>query len=120
MQRVILHARGIASFIYQHPAYELLPLDGEEGESEEQVLGRVYMVTMFRAKDERLNKVLKERINSTGKIYVSGTIWDGRSAVRCAVSNWRVKGERDGEGGWEVVEKVLDEVSRTCLKGVDA
>lgn len=65
------------------------------------------MIVLFRAKEERVNKSLKERINATGKIYVSGTIWDGREAVRIAVGNWRVE---DGEQGWEVVKEVLKEV----------
>lgn len=65
------------------------------------------MVVLFRAKEERVNKSLKERINGTGKIYVSGTMWDGREAVRVAVGNWRVG---EGEEGWRVVEEVLEEV----------
>lgn len=65
------------------------------------------MVVLFRAKEERVNKRLKESINATGKIYVSGTMWDGREAVRVAVGNWRVE---EGEQGWAVVEGVLEEV----------
>ena len=70
------------------------------------------MVVLFRAKDEGLNEQLKERINATGKMYVSGTMWQGKKAVRCAVSNWRVGGEKaaPGGGGWRVVEHVLQEV----------
>lgn len=65
------------------------------------------MVVLFRAKEERVNKSLRESINARGKIYVSGTMWDGREAVRLAVGNWRVE---EGDQGWEVVREVLDEV----------
>jgi hypothetical protein len=38
------------------------------------------------AKEEELNQVLVKKINGTRKMYVSGTKWEGRSAVRVAVS----------------------------------
>lgn len=104
--RLVLHARGIARHIYNHPAYDLLPAS-EEDEDEDAVIGKVFIVVLFRAKAEKLNKVLKERINKGGKMYVSGTMWDGREAVRIAVGNWRVGA---GVEGWEVVREVLENV----------
>lgn len=106
MTRLVLHARGIARHIHRHPAYELLPVE-KDAEDEETLIRKVFMVVLFRAKEEKINKSLKESINATGKIYVSGTMWDGREAVRVAVGNWRIE---DGEQGWEVVREVLEEV----------
>lgn len=106
MTRLILHARGIARYIQRHPAYELLPVEKED-EDEETTIRKVFMVVLFRAKEEKVNKSLKESINATGKIYVSGTMWDGREAVRVAVGNWRVE---EGEQGWAAVRDVLEEI----------
>lgn len=105
--RMVAHARGIARVIAAHPGLELLP--AEEGTVEERV-GRVFIVVLFRAREEERNVRLRESINKTGRMYVTGTKWEGRDAVRCAVANWRVRGEREGEGGWGVVEEVLGEV----------
>jgi len=73
---------------------------------------------LFRARDERLNNVLKSRINfgagskgEVGAIYVTGTVWEDMPAVRIAVCNWRMcRGEND-IGGWSVVRKTLDVVA---------
>lgn len=74
-------------------------------------------MVLFRAKDNSLNKILKERINfgrgdkdESGGMYVSGTVWDGKPAVRIAVCNWRVEVREDGVGGWGGVRDVLDGV----------
>jgi glutamate/tyrosine decarboxylase-like PLP-dependent enzyme len=59
-------------------------------------LSSIYMIVMFRAKDDSLNKELVQRINANRKIYVSPTLWDGAPATRIAVSNWQASAERDG------------------------
>ncbi|KAI9346964.1 pyridoxal phosphate-dependent transferase [Obelidium mucronatum] len=62
------------------------------------------------------NAKLVEAINGSRKVYVTGTVWGGRPAVRLAVSNWQtgingdVSGyESDGNGDpdFEVVKSVL-------------
>lgn len=105
VRRLVIHARQIALFIYRHPAYELLPL--EEG-SEAEVINRVFMVVLFRSKDQWQNQLLRERINDTGRMYVTATVWDGVPAVRCAVGNWRAGPDKKGSEGWGVVEEVLE------------
>ena len=107
VRNVILHARQIARFVHRHPAYDLLP--AEEG-GEDEVVGRVFTVVLFRAKDEWQNQLLRERINDTGRMYVSATVWEGRPAVRLAVTNWRAGAEKKGSEGWGVVEEVLEVV----------
>jgi glutamate/tyrosine decarboxylase-like PLP-dependent enzyme len=108
VRRLILHAREIARVIYRHPAYELLPIL-EDG-TEEEAVNSVFMVVLFRAKDEFQNHLLRERINDTGKMYVSATVWEGLPAIRVAVGNWRVSGNKTGSDGWGVVEEVLQMV----------
>jgi glutamate/tyrosine decarboxylase-like PLP-dependent enzyme len=92
LERQIKLCRGIAKFIIESEAYELLP---EFGGSVEETLGRIFIIVLFRAKDEALNKSLVEKIKATRKIYVSGTAWNGRPACRFAVSNWRTDIKRD-------------------------
>ncbi|KAL7275606.1 hypothetical protein RUND412_001438 [Rhizina undulata] len=110
IRTLIIHARSIARFIYRHPAFELLPR--VSGEDEDAAVGNVFISLLFRARDPALNKVLKEKINSGGRIYVTGTKWRGEDAVRIAVSNWRVRADEAGEGGWAVVKEVLEGVVR--------
>ncbi|KAI5838393.1 pyridoxal phosphate-dependent transferase [Morchella snyderi] len=104
--RLVTHARGIARFIYRHAAYELLPAGARD---EEEAVARVSVVVLFRAREERLNKQLKERINGDGRMYVSGTMWEGREAVRCAVGNWRIF-----TVDWRLVEEVLEGVAKSA------
>lgn len=97
--RMVTLARAIASFIRDHGDYEWLPREDES-------LENTFMIVLFRAKDAALNEVLVDRINKTGKMFVSGTQWNGQKAVRIAVSNWRVDVERD----LAIVQKVLADV----------
>jgi glutamate/tyrosine decarboxylase-like PLP-dependent enzyme len=38
--------------------------------------------------DERTDHVLK-RVQASGRVWMSGTTWDGRKAIRLSVSNWQ-------------------------------
>lgn len=97
--RMVLLARKIAQWIRESEAYELLP----EGDWS---LEETHMVVLFRAKDERANEELVGRINGTREMYVSGTSWKGRKAVRLAVGSWRV----DVDDDFAVVQRVLEQV----------
>ncbi|GJC79504.1 putative tyrosine decarboxylase 2 [Colletotrichum liriopes] len=94
--RMVLLARRLAQWIRESEAYELLP----EGDWD---LAETHMVVLFRARDERANEELVGRINATREMYVSGTSWKGRKAVRVAVGSWRVDVDRD----FDVVTRVL-------------
>lgn len=72
----------------------------------EERLGKVFIVVLFRAREAGLNEGLVGRINGSGRVYVSGTVWEGRPACRFAVANWAVHVERD----LEVVRSVLEEL----------
>ncbi|KAF8475546.1 pyridoxal phosphate-dependent transferase [Kalaharituber pfeilii] len=120
LKNMVLHARSIARFVNESAHYELLPR-GTVVERD------VYTIVLFSARDQELNKMLKDRINWHGRrgegkdkpceergegMYVSGTLWDGKPAVRIAVSNWRMTAEEGGEGGWGGVKEVLEGVVR--------
>ncbi|KAK4156280.1 pyridoxal phosphate-dependent transferase [Chaetomidium leptoderma] len=88
LSRMVLLAREIAAFVRDSQDYEWLP-------SEDASLESTYIVVLFRARDAALNDVLVDRINASGKMFVSGTKWAGKKAVRIAVGSWRVDVERD-------------------------
>ena len=87
IQRQVRFAREVAKWISNSDAFELLP----NGVG----IDDVFIVTIFRAKDEQVNKNLVRMINDTKKIYVSGTAWESKPEARIAVSNWTVEIERD-------------------------
>ncbi|KAL5358702.1 pyridoxal phosphate-dependent transferase [Aspergillus floccosus] len=103
LERQIRLARMIAGWLFDHPAYNVLP----KANSKEELLGQTYMTVLFSAKEEELNNHLAKRVNDTSKMFVSGTSWQGRSACRIAISNWRVNEPRD----FAVVTAVLNSVA---------
>lgn len=105
LTRQIRLAREIASYILQHPSYELLP-QAPSANSEDRV-AEIYIIVIFRAKDDELNRELVKRVNSSRRIYLSGTQWEGKAAARFAVANWQVDVERD----LAVIKEVLQEVA---------
>lgn len=87
MERMVVTARAIAMAIRScDDDYVLLPDAGPRPLSIED---DIHIVVLFRARDDVLNKVLVQRINETKAWYVSGSSWDGKPAVRVAVSSWR-------------------------------
>jgi len=103
--RLIIHAREIALWISKSEDYELVMDD----------LDKVYVVVIFRARNEALNKRLTDAINDTGRMWVSGTNWNGKPATRIAVASWRVGIEADVRGTYSssVVTSVLEELARS-------
>lgn len=89
LERQILLSRTISEYMLRSEKYELLPArGGEDGQGVvgvEERLQEMFIIVIFRAKDVERNKELVSRINGTRKVYVSGTMWDGRPAARFAV-----------------------------------
>jgi hypothetical protein len=51
---------------------------------------------LFRfASDEETDDVLR-RVQDAGDVWMSGTTWDGRRAIRVSVSNWQTTEEEIG------------------------
>ncbi|KAI9770933.1 MAG: hypothetical protein M1840_002637 [Geoglossum simile] len=103
LEQQIRLARAVAGCILKHSDFELLPGFPEPSDGK---IHHTFIIVLFRAKDDGLNRELVGMINSTGKIYVSGTVWDGNPASRIAVSNWRIDERRD----LAIVTNVLEEV----------
>ncbi|KAF2084559.1 PLP-dependent transferase [Saccharata proteae CBS 121410] len=108
LERQIRLSRSIAAFVDAHPGYELLPAPQPSSGTQDRSYSDVFVIVLFRARDGKVNEELVERINGTGRVYVSGTRWEERPACRFAVANWRVQVDRD----LDVVRGVLEEVAR--------
>jgi glutamate/tyrosine decarboxylase-like PLP-dependent enzyme len=106
LERQIELSRGIAKFIIDSEEYELLP---ESDGTVEQRLDNIFMIVLFRAKDDDLNEQLVDKIKATRKIYVSGTAWINKPACRFAVSNWMTDVKRDLPIITEVLRNVVKE-----------
>jgi glutamate/tyrosine decarboxylase-like PLP-dependent enzyme len=121
LKRQIGLARRVTRWLIRDGRFEVLP--GERaGESEGETVAKTFMVVLFRVRDRGegqgqgqgqdpdpdhdATRLLAKRINLTGKMYITGTVWEGRSAARIAVSNWQANVDRDGA----LIEEVLNEV----------
>jgi glutamate/tyrosine decarboxylase-like PLP-dependent enzyme len=103
LERQIELSRGIARFVLESAEYKLLPTF--EGSTEE-ILSNIYIIVLLRAKDEALNKQLVQKIKASGKVYVSGTMWNGQPACRFAVSSWMVDVGRD----LPLIKEILEDI----------
>ncbi|KAK0790426.1 hypothetical protein LTR75_012055 [Friedmanniomyces endolithicus] len=92
LERQIKLARGIAAYLLQSKEYQLLPRPSSLEVSDARRLQDIYIIVLFRAIDDQLNKTLVQRLNATRRLYVSGTQWEGAPAVRFAIANWQVNG----------------------------
>jgi glutamate/tyrosine decarboxylase-like PLP-dependent enzyme len=70
------HARTFGEELGRLPGCEIL---------NEIVLNQV----LFRFADDATTNAILEAVQSSGEAWMSGTIWDGRAAIRISVSNWR-------------------------------
>jgi glutamate/tyrosine decarboxylase-like PLP-dependent enzyme len=77
-------ARGLAEI----PGVEVL---------NEVVLNQV----LFRFENDAKTDAVLQRVQESGRIWASGTVWDGRKAIRLSVSNWQT--------GDEQIQLALDE-----------
>ena len=101
LKRQVRLARRMASWIRSSEQFELLPVGVVDED--------VYVVVLFRALDGHLNDELVKRINSSRRMYVSGTAWEGRTACRVAVATWMAEPERDFALFVSILESILEE-----------
>jgi aromatic-L-amino-acid decarboxylase len=67
-----------------------------------------FSVVCFRYKgtDEE-NKRIQERVNSTGDMFISGTVLNGRYTLRLAIGNLATRREHV-ERAWELISKAVE------------
>ena len=107
LERQIRFARLVAAYLFDHEAFDLLPK--QIFTNRDDVHQHVFIIVLFRAKSQVLNETLVEKINATSRMYVSGTVWEGCTASRIAVSNWQVQPNRDVV----IVKNVLEDILRS-------
>ena len=104
--RQVQLARSIARFIFHHQKLELLP--DNLTHDEKNIDKFVFMIVLFRAKDDKLNGKLVDQINQTSKMYVSGTVWNGAPASRIAIANWQANQNPDYAVVTETLNQIVD------------
>lgn len=102
-------AREIARGIEGLEQYELLPRADDYVQESAPFWEHIYMIVLFRANSKEFNKTLVNAINSTRKVYVSGTQWEKKPAVRIAVGNWQVEPLRESRQVIAVLDLVWKE-----------
>ncbi|GAA6003895.1 pyridoxal phosphate-dependent decarboxylase family protein [Rhodotorula paludigena] len=125
IERNIAFARRIDAFLRSHPSYDVLtPTPPSTGPSDSHPFAyRVLNVVLFApsfsaparfttpsASNLDPGATFLRALNGSNEIFVTGTNWRGRAAVRLAVSNWATEIEEGRE--WEVVKRVLEGVMR--------
>jgi glutamate/tyrosine decarboxylase-like PLP-dependent enzyme len=76
VERTCAHARRFAEQVSELPGCEVL---------NEVVLNQV----LFRFADDERTRAALASVQASGEAWMSGTVWDGRAAIRLSVSNWR-------------------------------
>ena len=114
LKRQIRFARAVAAHLFDHADFELLPEDVYSNRAS--IDQNMFMIVLFRAKNQALNNTLVKRINASSQIYVSGAVWDKSPATRIAVSNWQVDPDHDLKLVRIVFENVLSEWSKESPK----
>ncbi|EHY58015.1 hypothetical protein ABEF92_003132 [Exophiala dermatitidis] len=114
LKRQIGLARRVTRWLLQDERFEVLPTSGE-GENdtagrEKELLRKTFMVVLFRVRDRNKNKDFVKNVNKTGKIYLTGTVWEGEPAARIAVSNWQVDVEKDTKKIVDTFDQVLKQI----------
>lgn len=111
IRRNILFARAIAAYIDASPSYDLLNATPRRSDAKEPIIPlNIVLFAPLSSSKIGTGAELADAINNTRKMYVTGTKWRGRGAVRLAVSNWRT-----GLGGDEEVkriENILEDVMK--------
>jgi glutamate/tyrosine decarboxylase-like PLP-dependent enzyme len=85
-----LGRRGVTELIERSCEHARRFAEGLHGLTGAEVLNAVVLnqVLSRQESDERTDDVLR-RVQESGEAWMSGTLWDGRSAIRVSVSNWQ-------------------------------
>src|SRR5207249_4062199 len=82
VERCCAQARRFAEQIAEVPGVEVL---------NEVVLNQV----LFRFEDDERTDAVLAAVQASGEVWLGGTTWDGRKAIRLSVSNWQT-GDEEG------------------------
>ncbi|GAA5988282.1 hypothetical protein JCM11641_006649 [Rhodosporidiobolus odoratus] len=121
IQRNITFARQVESLLRSHSAYDVLTPPSASLDDPDPFAFRILNVVLFApsstaparyrvasADNPDPAATFLNALNESNEIFLTGTAWRGRKAVRLAVSNWLTELEEGRE--WKVVERVLERV----------
>jgi hypothetical protein len=108
----------VESFLHDSPNYDVLTPSSTSSNARSSF--KILNIVLFAPAKECSNVDLRGQnggvemvrmINESGKMYVTGTVWKGRSAARLAVSNHLTN--KDGsEIDWIIVKDVLEAIMK--------
>ncbi|MFK8257536.1 pyridoxal-dependent decarboxylase [Erwinia sp. AnSW2-5] len=88
-----LGREGVAAMVEQHCALARQISTGLQ-EAGFEILNRVILnQVLFRSQDDEHTQRVREAVQGSGDVWFSGTLWQGKSALRISVCSWRTQEE---------------------------
>lgn len=84
----IANARDLAAWVDEQPGMELMNADRYRAIPFNIVCFRYIDAGLDASATDALNRRAVEAIQHSGRVFVSGTTWNGRAAIRAAFVNW--------------------------------
>jgi aromatic-L-amino-acid decarboxylase len=92
-------ARQFAALIDSHPNFE-------------RVAPVPFSVVCFRYKgSDQENQAIQERVNASGRVFISGTVLNGKFVLRLAIGNLATTWP-DVEEAWQLIQKAAEAISK--------
>lgn len=111
---------GLQAMVREHLRLAALVKDWVEGDDRFELLAPVDLgLVCFRLDDGReesglneLNRRLLERVNASGRVFLTHTMLRGKYTIRLVVGQ-RTTGERHVRGAWDIISAAAGEVLKT-------
>jgi aromatic-L-amino-acid decarboxylase len=88
-------AQKFAALVDAHPKFE-------------RVAPAPFSVVCFRFKgSDQQNQAIQEKVNESGRVFISGTVLNGKFVLRLAIGNLATQW-KDVEEAWELIQKAVD------------
>lgn len=88
IERCLDHARAFAGWVETTPGFELLNADRMRESPLNVVCFRAIRDELSEDEIDTLNRRLTGAVQKDGRVFVTGTVWQGRTALRAAFDNW--------------------------------
>lgn len=129
VRRNVSFARQVDTYLRSHSSYDVLTPTPDYSTDSNPLSFKVLNIVIFAPSPSapaRYRQATSDNpdpaatflasLNSTNEIFVTGTTWRGRKAVRIAVSNWMTDERRDLPIVKGVLERVMKEEATDDIK----
>lgn len=129
VRRNVSFARQVDTYLRSHSSYDVLTPTPDNSTVSNSLSFKVLNIVIFAPSPSapaRYRQATSDNpdpaatflasLNSTNEIFVTGTTWRGRKAVRIAVSNWMTDERRDLPIVKGVLERVMKEEATDDIK----